>query len=311
MYARHATHRIEEALGDTRVVLLAGPRQAGKTTLARSLAEQGRTYLTLDDPTILAGARADPTGLVRSLDRAIIDEVQRSPELLLAIKESVDRDTRPGRFLLTGSANLMTLPDVADSLAGRMETIRLLPLAQSEILRRPPPSFLASLFAGEAPNSEFPKLGPDLVEIVLAGGYPEALARSSATRRRDWLLNYVEAVVGRDVRDIANIDQLDRMLRLLRALAEHSGQLVNHAGVGASLDLNHVTTQKYTGVLEQLFLIRSLPAWSSNGLKRLTKKPKLHFLDAGLLCALRGMTTERIGLDRTGFGSALESFVVS
>ena len=311
MYARHATHRIQEALADTRVVLLAGPRQAGKTTLARSLAEQGRTYLTLDESTTLAGARADPTGLVRSLDRAIIDEVQRSPELLLAIKESVDRDTRPGRFLLTGSANLMTLPGVADSLAGRMETIRLLPLAQSEILRRPPPSFLASLFAGEAPNPGPPKLGPDLVEIVLAGGYPEALARSSATRRRDWLLNYVEAVVGRDVRDIANIDQLDRMPRLLRALAEHSGQLVNHAGVGASLDLNHVTTQKYTGVFEQLFLIRSLPAWSSNALKRLTKKPKLHFLDAGLLCALRGMTTERIGLDRTGFGSALESFVVS
>ena len=150
MYARHATHRIQEALGDTRVVLLAGPRQAGKTTLARSLAEQGRTYLTLDDSTTLAGARADPTGLIRSLDRAVIDEVQRSPELLLAIKESVDRYTRPGRFLLTGSANLMTLPDVADSLAGRMETIRLLPLAQSEILRRPPPVRQASSSAQRA-----------------------------------------------------------------------------------------------------------------------------------------------------------------
>lgn len=309
MYPRHAIERIREALGDTRVVLLAGPRQAGKTTLARSLAEANRAYLTLDDATTLSAARADPAGLVRGLDQAVIDEVQRAPDLLLAIKDSVDRDTRPGRFLLTGSANLMTLPRVADSLAGRMETIRLMPLAQSEIQEQPAPRFLAALFAGQSPPPGPSRVGADLIDLVLAGGYPEALARKTWARRQDWYVNYVEAVVGRDVRDIAKIDQLDRMPRLLRALAEHSGQLINHAGVGASLDLNHVTTQKYTGVFEQLFLVRTLPPWHNNALKRLTKKPKLHFLDSGLLAAMRGLTPERVAADRSNFGAVLETFV--
>lgn len=309
MYPRHAIERIREALGDTRVVLLAGPRQAGKTTLARSLAEANRAYLTLDDATTLSAARADPAGLVRGLDQAVIDEVQRAPDLLLAIKDSVDRDTRPGRFLLTGSANLMTLPRVADSLAGRMETIRLMPLAQSEIQEQPASRFLAALFAGQSPPPGPSRVGADLIDLVLAGGYPEALARKTWARRQDWYVNYVEAVVGRDVRDIANIDQLDRMPRLLRALAEHSGRLINHAGVGASLDLNHVTTQKYTGVFEQLFLVRTLPPWHNNALKRLTKKPKLHFLDSGLLAAMRGLTPERVAADRSNFGAVLETFV--
>ena len=311
MLLRHATHRVHEALQDTRVVMLAGPRQAGKTTLARSLAEKSRTYLTLDDATTLSAAKSDPAGLVRGLDQAIIDEVQRAPDLLLAIKESVDRDPRPGRFLITGSANLMTLPRIADSLAGRMEIIRLLPLAQSEILAQPAPRFLEFLFAGRAPEPGTLRLGGDLVDLVLAGGYPEAVARKSWTRRQDWYDNYVEAVVERDVRDIASVDQLDRMPRLLRALAAHAGQLINHAGVGAGLDLNHVTTQKYTGIFEQLFLVRTLPPWHNNALKRLTKKPKLHFLDSGLLAALTGLTPEKVAADRSRFGAILETFVFS
>lgn len=311
MFPRHVENRIWQALEDTPVVLLAGPRQAGKTTLAKAIAGDDRVYLTLDNATTLAAARADPTGFVRGLDRAVIDEAQRAPDLLLAIKESVDADRRPGRFLLTGSANLMTLPMVADSLAGRMETIRLLPLAQAEIMSRPPPPFLETLFAGKAPAPGPLRLGRELVETALAGGYPEAVARKTWARRQDWQMSYVEAIVTRDVRDIANIDQLDRMPRLLRALAEHSGQLVNHAGVGASLDLNHVTTRKYTSVFEQLFLIRNLTPWHDNALKRLTKKPKLHFLDSGLLAALRSVTPERVTADRSNFGAILESFVFS
>jgi predicted AAA+ superfamily ATPase len=311
MLSRHSAERVRDALEDTRVVLLAGPRQAGKTTLARALAGESRAYLTLDDATTLAAAKSDPVGLVRELDRVIIDEVQRAPELLLAIKESVDRDPRPGRFLITGSANLMTLPRIADSLAGRMETVRLLPLAQSELLGRPAPPFLDALFAGRAPLPGPALLGSDLVHLVLAGGYPEAVARKTWARRQDWYINYVEAIVDRDVRDIANIDQLDRMPRLLRALGVHSGQLINHAGVGASLGLNHVTTQKYTGIFEQLFLVRTLPPWHNNALKRLTKKPKLHFLDSGLLAALTGLSPEKVAADRSTFGAILETFVFS
>ncbi|MBV9221683.1 MAG: ATP-binding protein [Methylobacteriaceae bacterium] len=309
MYPRFAQARLEQALADTRVVLLAGPRQAGKTTLARSLADERRAFYNLDNATTLDAASRDPAGFVRNLDHAIIDEVQRAPGLLLAIKESVDADPRPGRFLLTGSANLITLPRVADSLAGRMETVQLLPLAQSEIVSETPPSFLEAAFRGEPPRVARELFGGALVEAVLSGGYPEALVRKAWARRQDWYLEYVDAIVQRDVRDVANVDQLDRMARLLRVLAEHSSQLVNHSDAGARIGLNHVTTQRYTTVFERLFLIRTLPPWHSNALKRLTKTPKLHFLDTGLLAALRGITPERIARDRRVFGPLLETFV--
>lgn len=298
-----------EAVADTRVVLLCGPRQSGKTTLARQIAGTEIPFYTLDDAIALNAAATDPIGFVRGVDRAVIDEIQRVPDLLLAIKTSVDTDPRPGRFLLTGSANLMTLPRVADSLAGRMETIRLLPLAQAE-LRGTRPGFLESAFAGDAPVSANPVVGADLLDIVLAGGYPEALTRSTSRRRRRWHLNYVEAILQRDVRDIARIDQLQSMPKLLRVLAEHSGQLVNYSSFGSALGMTHVTIRKYVGILEDLFLVRTLQPWYSNTLKRLLKSPKLHFLDSGLLASLSQLSLEKLRRDRTRFGPLLETFVV-
>lgn len=310
MYPRFVEQRIRDALVDTRVVLVSGPRQSGKTTLGRKLANGGMTYLTLDNATVLDAAHSDPVGFVRGLDRAIIDEVQRAPGLMLALKESVDADRRPGRFLLTGSANLMLLPRVADSLAGRMEVMRLFPLAQCEI-RGVNSGFLSAAFAGEVPHVAEAMVGQDLVTAVLAGGYPEALTRRSWMRRQDWYAGYVDAIVQRDVRDVAQVDQLQQMPKLLRVLGEHSGQLVNYSGIGASLGMNHVTTQKYVGVFESLFLVRTLPPWHDNQLKRLTKTPKLHFLDAGLLAALRDLTPDRLRADRTPFGALLETFVLA
>ena len=309
MYPRFLERRVREALTDTRVVLLCGPRQSGKTTLARRIAGDTMPFHTLDDATALNAASDDPVGFVRGLDRAIIDEIQRAPSLVLAIKTAVDADPRPGRFLLTGSADLMTLPRVADSLAGRMGIVRLLPLAQAE-LRNSSASFLDKAFAGEPPASRAPVVGDDLVETVLAGGYPEALTRSGWRRRQDWHLDYIEAIVQRDVRDMARIEQLGAMPRLLRVLAEHSGQLVNYSGIGVPLGMNHVTTRKYVGILENVFLVHTLPPWYTNALKRVTKSPKLHFLDAGLLAALKGLTPERLRRDRTQFGAVLETFVL-
>lgn len=311
MYPRFIEGQVREALADTRVVLLCGPRQSGKTTLAQRIADETIPFLTLDDATTLSAASTDPTGFLRGFDRAVIDEIQRAPELILAIKASVDADPRPGRFLLTGSANLMTLPRVADSLAGRMGILRLLPLAQAELRGTRPPSFIDKAFAGEIPAARTPRVGDDLVETVLAGGYPEAVARSGWRRRRNWHLDYIEAIVQRDIRDIARIDRLDSMSRLLRVLAEHSGQLVNYSGFGASLGMNHVTVQKYLGVFESLFLVRTLLPWHSNALKRLVKSPKLHFLDAGLLAAVKGLTPDRLRRDRTPFGPLLETFVLA
>ena len=310
MYPRFIERQVREALADTRVVLLCGPRQSGKTTLAQRIAEETFPFFTLDDATTLDAASADPVGFLRGLDRAVIDEIQRAPELILAIKVAVDTDPRPGRFLLTGSADLMTLPRVADSLAGRMGIVRLLPLAQAELRGAGPPSFLDTAFAGEIPAFRASAAGGSLVEAVLAGGYPEALARSGWRRRQNWHLDYVEAIVQRDVRDIARIDRLASMPRLLRVLAEQSGQLVNYSGFGAPLGMNHVTARKYLGVLESLFLVHTLPPWYSNTLKRLTKSPKLHFLDAGLLAALRGLAPDRLRRDRTPFGPLLETFVL-
>ena len=307
MYPRFVKQRIREALADTRVVLLCGPRQSGKTTLARQIAGEDIPFVTFDDATTLDAAMADPVGFMRGLDRAVIDEVQRVPNIILAIKATVDADPRPGRFLLTGSANLMTLPRVADSLAGRMEIARLPPLAQAE-LRGTRPLFFDQVFAGEAPACGTTVVGDDLAEIVLAGGYPEALTRFGWRRRQDWHLDYIEAIIQRDVRDIARIEQLSAMPRLLRILAEHSGQLVNYSGFGAAIAMNHVTTRKYMGIFENLFLVHALPPWYANVLKRVTKSPKLHFLDSGLLAALRAITPDRLRRDRTPFGAILETF---
>lgn len=308
---RKARPIVEAALADTRVVLISGPRQAGKTTLARQFANGNRPYITLDDAGTLNAAKSDPIGFIRGIDRAVIDEVQRAPDLMLAIKESVDRDEEPGRFLLTGSANLATVPAIADSLAGRMAVVSLLPFAQSEI-RSTPGLLLDRLFVGDEPTiAEGAVFGDDLMDVVLKGGYPEVLRRSTPARRTAWLEDYVSLILDRDVRDIANIDQLDRLPKLLNVLAEHAGQLVNHSSFGSALGLSSVTAQKYVAILERLFLVRTVAPWSNNRLSRLVKTPKLHFVDTGLLASLREDDLDTLRRDRTRFGALLESFVVS
>ena len=310
MYPRFAKTRIEEALSDTRVVLISGPRQSGKTTLATEIASDKIPYLTLDDATALQSAQDDPVGFVRGLDRAVIDEVQRAPDLLLAIKNAVDDDKAPGRFLLTGSANLMTIPKVADSLAGRMEVIRLLPLSQAELIDKRS-VFIDRAFSAQTPVADQTVVGDDLVDAVLSGGYPEALGRKRWGRKQDWYHGYLDALVQRDVREVAQIEQLAVMPKLLSVLAEHSGQLVNYTGIGAALGLNHVTTRKYVRVFESIFLVHTLQPWFTNRLKRLTKSPKLHFLDAGLLAAMRDVSPDTVRKDKTSFGPILETFVFS
>lgn len=310
MYGRFVEHRVEEALSDTPVVLIVGPRRAGKTTLVRKLGGADRTYITLDDQTALQAAQADPTGFIRGLDRAIIDEIQRVPNLLLAIKKTVDEDYRPGRFLLTGSANVLTLPRVADSLAGRVETIRMLPLARAEIAGKAP-SFLDRLFAGTLQDDRKAIIGDELIELALLGGYPEVISRESERRRQDWAHAYLTSVLTRDLRDIADIEKLTELPKFVRLLAEHSGQLVNYSQLGGSINVSHKTGQRYVALLEQIFLVSTLQPWYTNTLKRIVKTPKLHFLDSGLLAAARGLSFERVKAERGLLGALLESFVFS
>ena len=312
LISRYLQPRVREALADTPVVLINGPRQAGKTTLARQLAGQGMRYLTLDDPSTLLSAREDPTGLLRSLDRAVIDEVQRAPELLVAIKRAVDQDRRPGRFLLTGSANVLLLPTVTESLAGRLEALTLLPLAACEV-EGSAGRWLDAVFAGELPRvSQEPartQVGPALVDRVLRGGYPEALTRPTARRREAWSRQYVDALLARDVRDIAQVEKLDHLPRLLRALSQMAGQLCNLSALAGQVGLDSKTAGKYLAVFELMYLVRRVAPWSVNRLSRIVKSPKLYFLDSGLLGAITGLNAAAAQRERGRWGAILESFV--
>ena len=310
MYDRFVERRAEKTLSDTPVVLIVGPRRAGKTTLVRKMGEADRTYITLDDQTVLNAAQSDPTGFIRGLDRAIIEEIQRAPDLLLAIKKTVDKDYRSGRFLLTGSANVLTLARVADSLACRMETIQMLPLARAEVVGRTS-TFLERVFEGKVQSQREAIVGDDLIQLVLLGGFPEAISRDSERRRQDWLRSYLTSILTRDLRDIAEVEKLTELPKFVRLLAEHSGRLVNYSQFGAGINVSHKTGQRYVALLKQVFLIATLQPWFTNALKRIVKTPKLHFLDSGLLATVRGLTLARVKADRGTFGALLESFVFS
>ena len=310
MYERLLERKVQEALSDTPVVLVVGPRRAGKTTLVRKVGGMNRSYISLDDRTMLDSALFDPAGFVRDLDMATIDEVQRAPDLMLAIKKAVDEDLRPGRFLLTGSANVMTLPRVADSLAGRIEILEMLPLACSE-LAGVETTFLDRLFAGELQGSRSSCTGERLIEKVLAGGFPEALARTSERRRQIWARSWMKSVLTRDLRDIAELEKLAELPNFVRLLAEHSGNLINYSQLGAGIGVSHKTGYRYCRLLEQIFLVVALPPWHTNALKRIVKTPKLHFIDCALLASACGLTVARLKADRRKFGGMLENYVFS
>lgn len=308
LFPRFASAAIRTALQDTPVVMVNGPRQCGKTTLVKTFMDARRTYVSLDDETALTAARSDPVAFLRPLDSAIIDEIQRAPELLRAIKRSVDEDRRPGRFLLTGSADVLTLPTVAESLAGRMEIVNLLPLSQAEI-ESSATRFLEQAFGGSVSRPKGPSVGRELERRALAGGYPEMLRRRDPRRRSAWARDYLNAIVQKDAPEIATVEKLDQLPRLLRVLAHHAGQLCNFTQIGGQIGLDDKSTRKYLGVLEHLFLIRRVEPWHDNKLSRLIKTPKVHFLDSGLLASLIGATHERLAGRRELLGPLLEAFV--
>jgi len=313
-YPRFSKKILLDAIADTPVVLIHGSRQCGKTTLALELREELEYhYLSFDDDTQRQAALTDPIGFIRNLPEfTILDEIQRVPELFTAIKASVDNNRKPGRFILTGSANVLLLPKLADSLAGRMEIIRLHPLAQVEIAGKAP-NLLEQLFSGNFGNNlnkpHYRNLGKELAEIICAGGYPAALARSSEKRRIIWYRDYITTLVQRDVQDLSNIHNLDVLPRLLTLAAGQSARLFNAADLAAPFSLSRPTIRDYLTLLEQVFLIEQLPPWHSNRLSRLIKKPKLHLADTGLASALLGITSDALWNDRALLGQLLETFV--
>ncbi len=308
---RRLTPMLREALLDTPVVCLLGPRQCGKSTLVRHC-DPDRPYINLDDRNYLNLALEDPEGFIDTLpDQVAIDEIQRAPELTLAIKRSVDANRRPGRFLLTGSANLLQLPRLADSLAGRMECLYLHPFTETE-KQEAPGQFLHLWYSGKLDRSlpASPRPGPSqLPDRLVSGGYPDAFVRSPKRARR-WMQQYLQSIIQRDIRDVAEIKDGQDIARLLEYLSHQTAMLLNVSATANALGHTRPTIERYLGILEKLFLIRRLPAWHSNHSKRLVKTPKVHVCDSGLAAVLSDLRPEQWNSERTRFGHLLESFVV-
>lgn len=307
MYARKIRQYLLDALQDSPVVLVNGARQTGKSTLIQDL-DREATYYTFDDPAVLAAVLADPFGFINGLKGAVcLDEVQRAPGVFLAIKAAVDRDRTPGRFLLTGSANVLLLPQIADSLAGRMEVLNLWSLAQSEIERQPL-SMIDRLFSGQLPDKcRFER--ENFITRLSRGGYPEVLSRSSERRREAWFESYLHTLLLRDVRDLAQIEGLTEMPRLMQLLGTRSGGLLNVAELSRTAGIPQTTLKRYLTLLETLFLVRMVPAWSSNLGKRLQKSPKLFVTDYGLMAHLQGLSEAGMLAGLGLPGALVEGFV--
>ncbi len=309
MIGRHLSSALNAALSDSPVVLLVGARQTGKTTLVRWLASRGHKarYLTMDDAATLAAAHADPAGFTEGLDGPVIlDEIQRSPGLFPAIKVAVDRRRNPGRFLLTGSANVLLLPKLSESLAGRMEVLTLWPFSQGEI-EGVHEEFIDSVFSG--------RLGPvgpgesraDTVARALRGGYPEVVARR-ASRRPAWFGSYITTILQRDIRDLANVEGRTALPRLLELLAARSSTLVHFSEVSRSAGIPQTTLKRYMDLIETTYLTREIRPWSANVSKRLVRTPKRMFVDTGLLGNLAGWTERRVAETPDVAGALLENF---
>jgi predicted AAA+ superfamily ATPase len=308
---RAIASRLLEALSESRAVAVVGPRQSGKTTLVRDLIRRTyrATYITLDDAATRSAAEADPTGLVAELaSPVILDEVQRVPDLLLAIKERLDRDDRPGQFLITGSANIQTLPTIRDALPGRVEYVPLWPLSQSEI-ERGTGDLVDRLFTTDGRPIEASDVDRrDVAARVASGGFPGAFWRSARSRTR-FFESYVDSVVGRDVPEVARTRDAGTTGRLLRLLGARSSSLLSRERFANDLGVDRKTVEHHLRILEDLMLVRVLAPWHSNLSQREIKTPKPHIVDTGMMTALIGANAARIGAEPAIGGPALETFV--
>jgi hypothetical protein len=315
MVPRYLTDRVRDALADTPAILVNGARQTGKSTLVQSteLGEQRRQYLTFDDPSILSAAKLDPNGFVAGLNGPVtLDEVQHVPEIFPVIKATIDRKRESGRFLLTGSANVMLLPKLSESLAGRMEVMTLWPFSQGEMhgVRE---DFVNTLFSPKPviwAGKASPFRREELLETVIAGGYPLAVTRQIATRRDAWFQSYVMTMLQRDIRDLANIADVAAVPRLLAILAARVGGLLNFADLSRNVALPQTTLKRYFALLESTFLVQLLRPWTRNFGKRVIHTPKVYLNDTGLLAHMLGVIVDRLKADGNMVGAMLENFVL-
>lgn len=311
-YPRGDRKLIVEALADTRGVFVQGARQVGKSTLARQIAEDEHPaqIVNLDDKVARDAALTDPEGFIGGLRRPVlIDEVQRGqPDLLLAIKATVDRDLTPGQFLLTGSANVLRNRKVPDALTGRVEIVRLWPLAQAEI-ESSSTNYVDSLFASAPPRVTGAPQGREaLRDRLVAGGYPEARLRSGRRQRR-WFESYLQMTFEKDLESISDAHKLHEIPRLLKVAAARAANLFVPGNLSRVMGLDHRTVDRYVGLLEAIFLVKRVPAWRPSLGQREIQTPKIYIVDSGLLLHLLGADEGRMLSDDQVTGKALENFV--
>ena len=315
LYPRFVEKVVLQRLRSSPIVLLHGPRQCGKTTLVQEIGDAGGyEYFTLDDRETRKQAEANPAGFIdRCPGRMVLDEVQRTPDLINAIKTAVDRDRRAGkraggRFLLTGSAQVLLLPQLSDSLAGRMQKVRLHPLSRCE-LQKHDSGFLDVLFGNDFEPQRLDPLGPELLSQVLTGGYPE-VQEMEASERAYWYAEYLEAQVERDLRDLAGLRKSRELSPLLKYAAAQTAGLFYASRLSSLLGISQPTASDYVEWLERAFMLQLLPAWRKDPVLRLIKTPKIHVTDTGLACALLEADAARLEANRTMFGPLLETFVL-
>lgn len=309
---RRATQRVLDALTWSPVVLVEGPRQSGKSVLVRDLvgAHRPARYLTLDDALTLSSALNDPQGFVLGLETPVVlDEVQRAPEVFLPIKLSVDEDRTPGRFTLTGSANVLLLPQVADSLAGRMRIVTLWPLSQGEIVGAKE-HFIETMFSGDQLKSFTGReTRESYAEIITRGGFPEAVSLPSGSPRDGWMSAYVTTLLERDIRELAAVGDRVGLPRLLRLLAARSGTLLNVSDLSRTTGITRSTLDRYLALFNKVFAVQLIPAFAGDVGRRLVRSPKLLFGDSGLAAHLVGLDSHRLVSDPDTLGPMLETFV--
>jgi len=312
MFQRNILQPLLDAVSDTPVVFLHGARQTGKSTLMNVIAQTAYPagYLTLDNAVTLSAASADPTGFIAGIEKpVIIDEIQRVPDLFLAIKEDVDRHRSPGRYLLTGSASVWTLPRVSEALVGRMEVRTLWPLSLCEILGGTR-NVIDTWFDTHFPMKTKPVPNFSIYTQIVTGGFPEPVQRAREDRRQSWFDAYLTTILDRDIRNIAQIQDFASIPRLLRLLAARTAGLYNRSEISRSSTVSNTTLGRYMALLEMTFLIYFLPAWSANLGKRLVKAPKMFMVDTGLACHLLGMNEDALRQQGEMAGHLFENFVV-
>ncbi|MFI3242471.1 MAG: ATP-binding protein [Alphaproteobacteria bacterium] len=307
-YARWATPVVQRALKNRRVLIISGARQVGKSTLTKQAIIEDATFRTLDSTKLLNVAFDDPTGFLTHNEKTlVIDEIQKAPHLLPEIKIVVDNNNSPGQFVLTGSADVMALPEVKESLAGRVKNLKLRGLTQGEIEAKQP-NFVEKVLKKDLSSQIRGFSKKDVLQRALRGGYPEAIIKSEK-ERREWYKDYVISLLTHDLKDISNIKRHDELKKVLYTLSAWSSKYMDISGICSKCGLSKPTLNEYMGLIEKLYLCERVYPWTKSDYDRVGRTEKIFITDTGLMSSVLDWNYESTNLDADRYGKLIETFV--